>query len=205
MSKPICVSLEHGKILIHTCSGVAYQKIVGVCGLSSANIGDFVYLSGSQVDELRKLSADVPVFGSSFIDTISAVGPNNVSGGIVATLTCDDLETRWVMLHVHRHGNAETSTDYGINKNDEVIKEDILALSANVDITQDSSLLQRFHGDYVGRYTQDMVYKITTANLDRGKCYSYNDFMSSTNQLCCDVVAQPYNGVQEMLSSMSKI
>ena len=107
------------------------------------------------------------------------------------------------MLHVHRFGNAEADTNYGVCKNDEVIKEDILALSASVDVTQDSTVLQRMHANYTGRYTFDSVYQCGLGGIQRGVKLRYEDF--TNNQLCCDVVTQPLNGVNEMLSSIEQI
>lgn len=195
------MKLKHGEMIFHPCLGTAYEKIVNACGLSDAQIGDFVYLTCDQVEKLKSLSTEAPLLGTTFLETISKTSSNEISGGIIASLTSDENCTPWVMLHVHRFGNAETDTNYGVLKNDEVIKEDILALSASVDATQNSTVLQRMHADYPRRYTFDSVYKAGLGDIQRGAKLKYEDF--TNNQLCCDVVTQPLNGVNEMLSSIA--
>ncbi len=202
-NKPYRLNLTHGEMIFHSCLGTAYERIVNVCGLSDAQAGDFVYLTFDQVEKLKALSTEVPLLGTTFLETISKTSSNAISGGIIATFVNDENHTPWVMLHVHRFGNAEADTNYGVRKNDEVIKEDILALSASVDATQDSTVLQRMHANYTGRYTFDSAYQCGLGGIQRGVKQRYEDF--TNNQLCCDVVTQPLNGINEMLSSIEQI
>ena len=201
--KPYSMKLNHGEMIFHPCLGSAYEKVVNVCGLSDAGMGDFVYLTCDQVEGLKSLSTEVPLLGTTFLETISKMGTNAISGGIIATLTSDENHKSWVMLHVHRFGNAETDTNYGIHKNDPVIKEDILALSASIDIAEGSTMLQRLHADYTGRYTFDSIYGSRLGDIQRGCKQKYDDF--KCDPLRCDVVTQPLNGISEMLSSIEAI
>lgn len=199
----ITINLTRGKMIFHPCLSSVYENLTKVCGLSGAQDGEFVYLSDNQEANLKALSSECPFLGTTFMNTINVVGDNGISGGIIATLTSDANLRKWIMLHIHRFGRAETDTKYGINKNEPVIKEDILALSATAPNDINSVLLQRLHADYCDRYTFDSVYKSGFGSIERGIKMKYTDF--TNNSLCCDVVKQPLNGVTEMLSCIDQI
>jgi len=201
MGKPLTVQLASGKMIIHPCSGCAYDSVRDICGLKDAAIGQFVYLTDEQIDKLRALSNDICVF-KNFLNSVSNESPNGISGGVVATLTADSLSLPWVMIHIHRYGQAEDDKQHGINAGTDVIKEDVIALSANADINTPASVFQRFHADYSARYVLDFLYQKRMQGVSKGLVLDYNSFLTSSNALCCDMIQQPYQGTQEMISSL---
>jgi hypothetical protein len=196
--KPIIKDLPHGKMIIHNADVRLYKSVLSVCGLEKSNPGTGVRLTPSQIDQLVSLSSLSPLFSKTYLYK-SKVGYNDgLSAGVVATLTADSSSLNWLMLHIGRRGPAETDDSWGNKKGDDVIKEDVVALSCTNQGDINSQIIQRVHSDYCGRYVNICDFKKN--QLPEGVSFDYSACLS--NALCCDIVTPYYNGAQDILTSI---